>query len=156
MRKAKLASTSEVNWKSKQGKVRVLVGPSCVPLFAEKHPQTLHASRPGAKIKEKRRKGHRAFLLLGLVALAKLNKSGVDFASNHGTMPCKVVELSRLRLVVWQSRVKKCSAKVRGFANHPAKLTIRSSRMPTAAIFNHTLPAKALVNVSQLAGPASA
>jgi hypothetical protein len=127
------------------------------PLFAAKSvPQTLPQSCAGVRFDFLIRKGHRAFLLLGLVALAKLNKSEVDFASNHGTMPCKVVELSRLRLVVWQSRVKKCSAKVRGFANHPAKLTNRSSRMPTAAIFNYTLPAKALVNVSHLAGPASA
>jgi hypothetical protein len=33
------------------------------------------------------KKGHRAFISLRLVALAKLNKSRVELASNPGTMP---------------------------------------------------------------------
>jgi hypothetical protein len=39
---------------------------------------------------------------------------------------------------------------------HKCRLTIRSRRLATAVICNHTLPAKALVSVSYLAGPQAA
>mgnify|MGYP007026487055 CR=1 FL=1 len=53
------------------------------------------------------------------------------------------------------AKLAKSSAKVSGFANR-AKLTNRSSRPPTAAIYNRVLPTKALVSGSYFAGPASA
>ncbi|MFC1975856.1 hypothetical protein ACFLXQ_05620 [Chloroflexota bacterium] len=46
------------------------------------------------------KKGHRAFLWLQVVALAKLIKSEANFAKSYGTMPRQAVESSCLKLHV--------------------------------------------------------
>jgi hypothetical protein len=57
-------------------------------LLWQKHPQTLHASRAGAKVNEKREKGHRAFLLLMVGLPAKVEPIEPIRAPNPGTVPC--------------------------------------------------------------------
>jgi len=56
-----------------------------------------------------------------LVALAKLSKSKVDFAYNHGTMPRKTGQSSRLKPVVWRSGLKNVVAEVIFYTQHGQK-----------------------------------
>jgi hypothetical protein len=56
-------------------------------LLRQKHPQTLHASRAGAKVNEKRRKGRRASLLLKVGLLAKVEPIEPIRAYDSGTVP---------------------------------------------------------------------
>jgi hypothetical protein len=55
--------------------------------FAAKHPQTLHASRAGAKANEKRGKGHRAFLLLKVSLPAQVEPIEPIRTPDPGTVP---------------------------------------------------------------------
>jgi hypothetical protein len=72
---------------------------------------------------------------LELIALAKLLKRENDFASNHGTMPRKATESSRLKQSVWQSWVKRSLAKVSLFANQKCLLTNRCSRIANLGFY---------------------
>jgi len=54
---------------------------------AKSMPQTLPQSCAGLRVIFWQRKGHRAFIQLGWVVLAKLGEIEVGFAHNPGTMP---------------------------------------------------------------------
>ena len=86
------------------------------------------------------KKGHRAFLKLRLVVLAKLSKGRIDFASNHGTMPRQAAEPSHLKPTVRKSWVIESPTK---FANHRRKITNRCKRIGKLGFFiNRIKPAK--------------